>query len=98
VINEWEEGAQEDFRRRLDELVPGDIYYAHDDLVRRTQNLQDEERENGRAHVMQMLMGGSSHAIPVKGNAPLLGRWQRLFLVELDGLKERKVLFHVFGE
>lgn len=98
VINEWENGAQEDLRKRPDELVPEGIYYAHDDLERRSENLQEEERKNGRAHVMQMLMGGSSHAIPVKGSEPLFGRWQRLFLVELDGSKDRKILFHVFGE
>lgn len=98
VINEWEEGALDDFRARLEELIPGEVAYAHDDLERRTQNLQDgHERPNGRSHVAQMLLGGSSHAIPVTGGEPMLGRWQRLMLVELDEPKERRVVFHVFG-
>ncbi len=98
VINEWEDGALEDFRARLEALVPADVPYSHDDLERRTQNLQDgHERPNGRSHVAQMLMGGSSHAIPVAGGEPLLGRWQRLILVELDEPKPRKILFHLFG-
>ena len=98
LINEWEDGALEDFRARLEALIPDDIAYSHDDLDRRTQNLQEgHERPNGRSHVAQMLMGGSSHAIPVLGGKPMLGRWQRLMLIELDEPKERQVLFHVFG-
>jgi secondary thiamine-phosphate synthase enzyme len=98
LINEWEEGALDDLRRRVETLVPESIYYAHDDLERRTQNLQEgHERANGRSHVTQMLLGGSSHAIPVVAGEPLLGRWQRLLLLELDEPKERTVLFHVFG-
>jgi len=98
LINAWEDGALDDLRRRLDSLVPADLYYAHDDLDRRTQNLQEgHERENGRSHVAQMIVGGSSHAIPVSGGEPLFGRWQRLLLLELDEPKDRDVVFHVFG-
>ena len=99
LVNEWEEGALADFRARLDLLVPGELYYAHDDLERRTQNLQEgHERANGRSHVTQMLVGGSSHAIPVVAGEPAFGQWQRLLLLELDEPKDRSVLFHVFGE
>jgi secondary thiamine-phosphate synthase enzyme len=98
LVNEWEDGALHDLRSRLDDMVPGGIYYAHDDLERRTQNLQEaHERANGRSHVTQMILGGSSHAIPIGGGEPLFGRWQRLLLLELDDPKERTVLFHVFG-
>lgn len=98
LINELEDGALDDFRARLETLVPGDVTYSHDDLERRTQNLQEgHERPNGRSHVAQMLVGGSSHAIPVTAGEPMLGRWQRLLLLELDEPKERRVIFHVFG-
>ena len=99
LINEWEDGAMADFAARLEQVVPNDVYYAHDDMERRTQNLQEaHERQNGHAHVKQMLMSASSHAIPVAGGEPLLGRWQRLLLLELDDPKDRQILFHVFGE
>lgn len=99
LINEWEDGAMEDFRRRLHELVPEDGYYAHDDLERRTQNLDEvHERQNGHAHVKQMLLTATSHAIPVIAGEPALGRWQRLMLLELDDPKERQVVFRVFGD
>jgi secondary thiamine-phosphate synthase enzyme len=98
LVNEWEDGALADLRARMLELVPDDVYYAHDDLERRTQNLQEaHERANGRSHVAAMLLGGSSHAIPVIGGEPAFGMWQRLLLVELDEPKERRVLIHVFG-
>jgi secondary thiamine-phosphate synthase enzyme len=99
LINEWEDGALQDLRARLEALVPGGVYYAHDDLERRTQNLQEgHERENGQAHVTHMVLGGSSHSIPVIAGEPAFGQWQRLLLLELDEPKERSIVFHVFGD
>jgi secondary thiamine-phosphate synthase enzyme len=99
LINEWEDGALDDLRQRMETLVPGDIYYSHDDLERRTQNLQEgHERANGQSHVTQMLLGVTSHAIPVSAGEPMFGQWQRLLLLELDEPKDRSIVFHVFGE
>ena len=99
LINEWEEGAMEDFRNRMRHLVPEDAYYAHDDLDRRTQNLEEShERRNGHSHVKSMLLSATSHAIPVSAGEPAFGRWQRLILFEMDEPKDRQILFHVFGE
>jgi secondary thiamine-phosphate synthase enzyme len=99
LINELEDGVVDDLRARLDAVVPGDCYYKHDDLDVRTQNLIDgaPERPNGRSHVTAMIVGGTSHAIPVSGGEPVFGRWQRLLLLELDEPKDRDVVFHVFG-
>lgn len=96
LVNELEDGVQEDLAARLDQLFPPSIYYAHDDLTIRTQNLQPDERANGHAHVAQMLMGGTSHTIPIAGGVPLLGKWQRLLLVELDEPKPREVVLQVY--
>jgi secondary thiamine-phosphate synthase enzyme len=99
LINEWEDGALEDFRHRVQHLVPEDRYYAHDDLERRTQNLaESHERRNGHSHVKSMLLSATSHAIPVVAGEPAFGRWQRLILFEMDEPKGRQVTFHVFGE
>lgn len=99
LVNEWEDGALEDFRNRMLHLVPEDLYYAHDDLDRRTQNLaESHERRNGHAHVKSMLLSASSHAIPVSSGEPMFGRWQRLILFEMDEPKARQVVFHVFGD
>src|ERR671919_1227835 len=95
LINEWEDGALEDLGGHLERLIPADGYFKHDDLGVRTQNLQPGERANGWSHVVQMILGGTSHAIPVSSGEPLLGRWQRLIFVELDEPKDRSLLFHV---
>ncbi|MGH2806489.1 MAG: secondary thiamine-phosphate synthase enzyme YjbQ [Actinomycetota bacterium] len=97
VINEWEDGALDDLRRRLDTLFPLHAYYAHDDVTRRTQNLTDDERRNGAAHVAQMVIGGTSHVIPVADGRTVLGEWQRLFLLELDEPKPRSIVFRALG-
>ena len=98
LINEWEDGALDDFRRHLTDLVPhDDAYFRHDDFEIRTQNLQPDERANGHAHVKAMLLSATSHAIPVIGGEPSLGMWQRLMLLELDEPKERTVTFQVIS-
>ena len=99
LINEWEDGALRDFRERVLRLIPQDAYYAHDDLDRRTQNLaESHERQNGHSHVTSMLLSATSQAIPVSSGEPMLGRWQRLILFEMDEPKERRVVFHAFGD
>lgn len=99
LINEWEDGALADFRKHLTELVPHEgVYYAHDDFDVRTQNMNEDERENGHAHVKAMLLSATSHAIPVGAGEPVFGRWQRLILFEMDEPKPRQITFYVFGE
>jgi secondary thiamine-phosphate synthase enzyme len=98
LINEWEDGALDDFRRHLTELVPHEgAYYRHDDFELRTQNLHTDERKNGHAHVKAMLLSATSHAIPVADGEPSLGTWQRLLFFEMDEPKERTITLQVFG-
>ena len=98
LINEWENGALEDFRRHLMDLVPHEgRYYRHDDFDIRTQNMHDDERKNGHAHVKAMLLSATSHAIPVLSGEPGMGTWQRLIFFEMDEPKDRTITFQVFG-
>jgi secondary thiamine-phosphate synthase enzyme len=98
LINEWEDGALDDFRRHLRGLVPHeDAYYRHDDFEVRTQNLHADERRNGHAHVKAMLVSATSQSIPVVAGEPALGTWQRLILFEMDDPKDRVVTFQVVG-
>ena len=58
----------DDFRARLDRWCHDDVYYAHDDLERRTQNLQEtHERQNGRSHVKAMLLSADLARHPGRG-------------------------------
>ena len=98
LINEWEDGALADFRRHLTEAVPHEgVYYEHDDFDIRTQNLHEDERKNGHAHVKSMLLSATSHAIPVVAGEPALGAWQRVIFFEMDEPKDRTITFQVFG-
>ena len=98
LINEWEDGALADFRRHVTSMVPHEgVYYQHDDFEIRTQNMHDDERKNGHAHVKAMLLSATSHAIPVVDGEPVLGTWQRLIFFEMDEPKERRIVFLVLG-
>jgi secondary thiamine-phosphate synthase enzyme len=97
LINELEDGLVEDLVRTMEALVPQG-YFAHDDLTRRTQNLQGpDEPPNGAAHVRQMLFGSTSQSIPVIDGALGLGRWQRVLFLELDDPRPRDLLVTVLG-
>jgi len=100
LINERESGFVADFTRLMDSLVPLDGGYAHDDLEVRTENLEDDPHDvpNGWAHCRQALLGSASQAIPIVDGELLLGRWQRVFFLELDRSRERRVLIQAFGE
>lgn len=46
---------------------------------------------NGAAHIQAAILG-PSETIPVADGRLLLGRWQAIMLVELDGPKQRQVI------
>lgn len=97
VVNESETGFLNDYRRLMNNLVPEDAYYEHDDHSVRTENLQEDEFINGHAHCRQMLVGQPSVTIPVVDGEVLLGQWQRVLFGELDQARDRRVFFHAQG-
>ena len=100
VINERESGFIQDFEEMVEGLVPGSGAYRHDDMALRTENLDDENHDvpNGHAHVRGGLLASASQAIPIVKGALQLGRWQRVFVLELDRGRDRRVLMQVLGE
>jgi secondary thiamine-phosphate synthase enzyme len=97
VVNEHEPLLLADFQSVLEAAAPGNGPYQHDDAATRTVNLTDAERPNGHAHCRALLLP-SSACLNVVGGHLLLGRWQRVFLVELDGPRDREVSVVIFGE
>jgi secondary thiamine-phosphate synthase enzyme len=95
VVNENEPLLIEDAKRMLERLAPRDALYGHNELHRRRDVAPDESR-NGDAHCRALLLG-SSETLAVADGALPLGRWQRVFLVELDGPRRRKVSVVVMG-
>ena len=68
------------------------------DLVRRLERLAPRDGQGDRhaegnsdAHLAVALVG-TSVVLPVAADGPVLGRWQRIFLLEWDGPRARRLL------
>lgn len=79
LLNEHEPGLLQDLRVWLERLAPAGEPYAH--------NRVDD---NADAHLRAVALGPSL-VLPVAQGRLALGRWQRIFLVELDGPRTRQV-------
>lgn len=89
-INEKEERLQEDMVTFLKRFVPRDGNYLH--------NISPiDGRDNAHSHLLGLFMN-SSESIPFSGGNLLLGQWQSVFFVELDGPRpKREVLLQFSG-
>jgi secondary thiamine-phosphate synthase enzyme len=97
AVTELEDGLHADLEAVLEELAPVGRAWVHDDLVRRWQNLEVEERLNGWSHIRGLLATQPSAVLPLARGRLALGRWQRLFLVELDGSRTRTLEVQAWG-
>jgi secondary thiamine-phosphate synthase enzyme len=97
VVNEHEPLLLADFQDLLEGLAPAVVRYRHDDRTARTVNLTDAERTNGHAHCRALLLPASACLNVIDGQIHL-GPWQRVFLVELDGPRDREVSVVCVGE
>lgn len=95
VVNEHEPLLLSDFRSLLERLVPLAGSYQHDVGVRAVDPVPDERR-NGHAHCRALLLPASV-CLNVADRRLQLGRWQRVFLAELDGPRTREVSILVVG-
>ncbi len=50
----------------------------------------DHDEGNSPAHLLSEAIG-TSRLVPLEGGRPKLGRWQGIFLIELDGPRDRTV-------
>jgi secondary thiamine-phosphate synthase enzyme len=95
-INENEPLLLRDLARTLRQFAPPNAYYEHNDFSRRTVNMNEDECANGHAHCQHLFLG-ASETIPVINGRIALGQWQRVFLIELDHPRLRRVLVNVVG-
>lgn len=96
VINENEPLLLEDMAAMLERLSTTGGSYQHNDLSRRVGEMEPDECANGHAHCQHLLLS-SSENIPVAEGKMDLGRWQRIFLIELDRPRDRQLVVQVFG-
>jgi secondary thiamine-phosphate synthase enzyme len=97
VVNEPEPLLLVDFGDLLARAAPRHAPYRHDDPNARNLPLAPGERPNGHAHCHALLLGSSASMNFAEGRLQL-GRWQRVFLVELDGPRAREVSVLILGE
>ncbi len=96
-IQEDEPLLLEDLLGFLRRLAPSNVHYQHNDFRIRTHHMHDDESPNGHSHCLQFLLG-TSETVPLMDGELLLGEWQRIFLVELDGPRTRReVLIQTVG-
>jgi secondary thiamine-phosphate synthase enzyme len=95
-INENEPLLLTDLARALCKLAPIDAYYEHNDFSRRSVNMNEDECQNGHAHCQHLFLS-ASETVPIMDGQLTLGQWQRIFLIELDRPRRRRVLINVIG-
>ena len=83
MINENEPNIIQDYLDLLNSVVPGRLEYRHDRID-----------SNAASHLRAALLGPGI-VVPVEDGRPALGTWQRIFLVELDGPRRRRVRVQV---
>jgi secondary thiamine-phosphate synthase enzyme len=96
TVNENEPLLLRDFEGLLNRLAPANAGYEHDDFARRFDIAMDEP-VNGHAHCRQLLLTGSATLLVEDGDL-VLGRWQSIFAVELDGPRRRELAMQLDGD
>jgi secondary thiamine-phosphate synthase enzyme len=72
--------------------VPADLTKALRAMIPNVDFRHGEE--NSDAHLLSMLIG-TSLSWPYRGGKLILGTWQGIYFIELDGPRERKVTVYV---
>lgn len=99
-INEKEKGFFIDFADFIKRLIPKDVYYRHNDLNIRIENLVCEpgasDCMNGHSHCLHLMLG-NSETVPIIASKLMLGVWQRIFAIELDCARQREIIIQILG-
>ena len=96
AVNENEPLLHRDFENLLERLAPAGAGYEHDDFSRRF-DVPLGEPVNGHAHCRQLLLTAFATLLVEDGQL-LLGRWQSVFAVELDGPRHRQLAVQLDGD
>lgn len=96
-VNENEPLLFEDIKNNLEKIAPKTLKYNHDDLKRRIVNVCSDECLNGHSHCKAIYLPTTITLNLIEGSIQL-GQWQRIFFVELDKARERKVQVMAMGE
>jgi len=96
IVNEAEPLLISDMKKLLEKLAPRTMKYMHDNFEIRTVNMCDGECANGHSHNKAIYLPTSTMLNIVKSSLQL-GTWQRIFAIELDRSRSRKVALQIIG-
>lgn len=96
-INENEPLLINDMEKFLKKLAGEENDYSHNDFTIRTEHMTPNEVKNGHSHCQHLLLS-TSETIPLIEGKLHIGKWQRIFLVELDHAREREVVIQMVAE
>jgi secondary thiamine-phosphate synthase enzyme len=86
---EFEPGLLEDIPEFLEQVLPSDKSYHHDDTW---------HDGNGFSHLRSFLLK-TSHTVPFSDGRMLLGTWQQLVVADFDNKRrDRRVVVQIVGE
>jgi secondary thiamine-phosphate synthase enzyme len=91
VVNEHEPELLKDLDSFLTKLAPDHFEYDHNSVP-----CQPGEQPNGHSHCQALLLNASV-TLPIEHGRISLGRYQRIFLLELDFARRRTVRVTVLG-
>lgn len=86
VVNDAGSGWEEDMLAFLEKIVPPMAF----------QHLHDGP-EHATSHLLGALLGPTVQ-VAIAGGRPVLGTWQSIFMVELEGPRERSIDVTVIGQ
>lgn len=92
MINERDPELWKDILTILDRIAPADLDYKHN--ARYARNTREQ---NARAHVLNCLVKPSV-SVPVEDGRALLGTWQSVLFLEMDGPRTRSIHVQIIGE
>ncbi len=93
TINEGLECLEKDIAEFLQKIVPEELPYFHAHFLPQDGRLG----VNAYCHLRSSLFG-INYVIPIENGELLLGGRQKIYFIELDGPKKRKVAVQIGGE
>ncbi len=97
IIQESEPLLITDLKKVLERVAPRTMKYMHDNFDIRTVNMHPNEPVNGHSHCKAMFLATSSFLNIINGKLQL-GKWQRIFAVELDNARTRRIALQIMGK
>ena len=100
AINELDEPMLVgDISNMLRQMVSPSGKYLHNSGLR-TKNLCEEDNKcdrNAHAHMQSFSFGSPSVTLLIQNRQLVLGQWQRVALIDLDGPRVRKLMVQIMG-